>query len=94
MSAFVIPGISICNEPLSEALTIREYDGEFAHTATIYKRHPRPEMTEGDVWAEPWLVFCALDDKLSRKVCVRKFIHYDDAEAAADTWVYHGEVPR
>ena len=93
MNAFVIPGISLCNEPLSETRTLREYDGAFAHTATIYLRCNKPEMASDWTFTKPWLVFLAIDDKLSKKIGVLTFADFDDAQAAADTWVYQGEVP-
>lgn len=100
MNAFPIPEISVCGEPLSEVISLAEHDDpltKFVPTATIYKRHPLPDMDDlggfGGGWAAPWLLFCAYDDKLSKKVYVGAFENYDDAEASAKAWVYNGETP-
>lgn len=89
--SFINRTLAPSGEPLTQVYSATDCVFNDVRTATVYRRHPLPEMAEGDVWAAQWRVVTSYDND-PRIVSNKCFLYYDDAEAAADTWVYHGEV--
>jgi hypothetical protein len=84
---------AIAEEPLSVAYYAEDLEGPYSGTriATVYKRGRLEHWPEGSCWAFEWRVVTGYEDD-PRIVSNRCYQYYDDAEAAADTWVFHPEV--
>lgn len=94
MSSF-INNPKLAPEPLTEIYHVDAHEGAYSGTrvATVYKRHPQEHFPEGSVWAFEYRVVTGYQGVSDVEVkSNRCYQYYDDAEAAADTWVFHPEV--
>lgn len=93
MNFFTNP--KIAEEPLAEVYHAYGYEGAYSgtRTATVYKRGRLEHWPEGSCWAFEYRVVTGYQGVFDVEVKSNRCYHYyDDAEAAADTWVYHPEV--
>jgi hypothetical protein len=89
MNTFTNPALAA--EPLTEVYSATDCVFNDVRTATVYKRGRLEHWPEGSCWAFEWRVVTGYDSD-PRIVSNRCYQYYDDAEADADTWVYHPEV--